>query len=269
MIKNNILINTETRNIKKRDYDFLGVAGENNIEQLVFKLTAFINGTATVEYQKDDGTKDFTTLPDPTNETYILDIKNELLRDTSKLYMQLHITTANVEVFKSKIFKMNIYEQIGATTEAPEEYEEWIDVANGKIAQMTALENSIKEAEKQRNQAVNNAISNIQDLTEDYNKNAQEKTEEFNTNVTNKTNDFDTNAKNKTTDFNNNAEEKTEVLNNIADGVKNMATAITLPQFYVDDEMNIHGVTATKLSNIDLYYDDETGDFKEGVVENG
>ena len=48
-----------------------------------------------------------------------------------------------------------------------------------------------------------------------------------------------------------------------------MATAIQLPQFYVDDEMNIHGVTATNLSNIALYYDEETGDFKEGVTEIG
>lgn len=70
-------------------------------------------------------------------------------------------------------------------------------------------------------------------------------------------------------DYNSNAEEKTEELTDIAEGVKNMATAIQLPQFYVDDEMDIHGVTATNLSNIALYYDGETGDFKEGVTEIG
>lgn len=58
-----------------------------------------------------------------------------------------------------------------------------------------------------------------------------------------------------------------EDVEDLADGVRNMATAIQLPQFYVDDELDLHGVTATKLSNIDLYYDDETGDFMEGVTE--
>ena len=150
MILNNILINTETRAIKKQDYDFIGVAGENEIEQLVFKLTAFIDGVATIEYQKDDGKKEFITLPNPTDETYILAVRNELLKDTSKIYMQLHITTANVEVFKSKIFSMNVYEQIGATTEAPEEYEEWIDIANAKIQKMIEIEQAAEQGDYNR-----------------------------------------------------------------------------------------------------------------------
>lgn len=162
MIQNNILINTETRKIKKQDYDFLGVAGENKIEQLVFKLTAFIDGIATLEYQKDDGKTDFITLPNPENEAYILDVKNELLKDTRKIYMQLHITTANVEVFKSKIFPMNVLEQIGATTEAPEEYEEWIDVANAKIQEISNLEQSINEAERNRSTNENERVTNEQ-----------------------------------------------------------------------------------------------------------
>ena len=162
MIQNNILINTETRKIKKQDYDFIGVAGENKVEQLVFKLTAFIDGIATLEYQKDDGKTDFITLPNPENEAYILDVKNELLKDTRKIYMQLHITTANVEVFKSKIFPMSVLEQIGATTEAPEEYEEWIDVANAKIQEMSALEQSISEAERNRSTNENERVTNEQ-----------------------------------------------------------------------------------------------------------
>lgn len=162
MIQNNILINTETRKIKKQDYDFIGVAGENKIEQLVFKLTAFIDGIATLEYQKDDGKTDFITLPNPENEAYILDVKNELLKDTRKIYMQLHITTANVEVFKSKIFPMNVLEQIGATTEAPEEYEEWIDVANAKIQEISNLEQSISEAERNRSTNENERATNEQ-----------------------------------------------------------------------------------------------------------
>ena len=59
------------------------------------------------------------------------------------------------------------------------------------------------------------------------------------------------------------AEEKTAELNDIAEGVKNMATAIQLPQFYVDRKMKCHAVTATKLSNIDLYI--KNGKLMEGV----
>ncbi len=78
--------------------------------------------------------------------------------------------------------------------------------------------------------------------------------------------DFNTNVEKQTNEFNSNAEDKKEEINEIAEGVKDTATAVQLLQFYVDDEMDIHGVTATKLSNIDLYYDEETGDFKEGVI---
>lgn len=83
--------------------------------------------------------------------------------------------------------------------------------------------------------------------------------------ISNAQDGFDDNVTNKTNAFNQNASEKTATLNGILDGVEDMVTAIQLPQFYVDDELQIHSVTTTKLANIDLYYDDETGDFKEGV----
>ena len=73
--------------------------------------------------------------------------------------------------------------------------------------------------------------------------------------------------KNLNEDYKKLAEEKTEELTDIVEGVKNMATAIQLPQFYVDNELNLHCVTATKLSNIALYYNGETGDLMEGVKE--
>ena len=37
-MQNKIYIDTETRNIKSREHNFLGIAGEHEIEQIVFKL---------------------------------------------------------------------------------------------------------------------------------------------------------------------------------------------------------------------------------------
>ena len=51
-MQNNIYIDTKTRNIKSREHNFLGIAGEHEIEQIVFKLSAFISGEAILEIQK-------------------------------------------------------------------------------------------------------------------------------------------------------------------------------------------------------------------------
>jgi len=265
MIKNNILINTETRNIKKRDYDFLGVAGENSIEQLVFKLTAFIDGEAILEIEKYNSNNQLETYfieLDKKDECYILEVKSSLLDVAKDVKMQLHITTENVEIFKSKTFTMHVYEQIKGTETVPEQYAEWIDTANAKIAQMNNLKQTLETSERERiqaeilrNQAVADAVANIEDLTEEYNENAMEKTEEFNDN-----------AVEKTDGFNENAEEKKQELNTIADGVKDMATALQLATFDIDDEMQLGINTAEKLANTSFNYNEETGELEVEIV---
>lgn len=134
---------------------------------------------------------------------------------------------------------------------------------NGDIEKIKALEDNILEQynknvelEKKMEQETEKFAKQANTAIEDYNSNAETKTEEFNTNV-----------KEKTDEFNSNATEKETEISDIVEGVKNMATAILLPQFYVDNELNLHCVTATKLSNIALYYNGETGDLMEGVKE--
>ena len=156
MFKNNILINTETRKIKSRDYDFLGVAGENNIEQIVFKLSAFIDGEAILEiekYNKEGKLETHYFELQKQDESYLFEVKSSLLDVAKDVKMQLHITTANEEVFKSNIFTMKVREAINATNTIPEEYESWIDSANAKIAQMQALEETVSKSEDERNKA--------------------------------------------------------------------------------------------------------------------
>lgn len=169
MIQNNILINTETRALKNRDYDFLGVAGENEIEQLVFKLTAFIDGIGIIEIQKDDE-KFFIEL-DKQEETYVLNVKNSLLSDVEEVSMQLHITTENTEIFKSKIFTMKVYEQIHATETIPDEYPEWIDTANAMLQHVvTVCEEYNTETEQYRNetQQLKNETEEIKNAARDF-----------------------------------------------------------------------------------------------------
>lgn len=139
-----------------------------------------------------------------------------------------------------------------------------IDI-NNDIEKIKALEDNILD---QYNKNVELA-DKMEKETEKFAKKADTAIEDYNSNAKTQTDNFNTNAKKKADDFDNNATEKKSEITDIAEGVKNMATAIQLPQFYVDDEMDIHGVTATNLSNIALYYDEKTGDFKEGVTEIG
>ena len=130
---------------------------------------------------------------------------------------------------------------------------------NGDIEKIKALEDNILEQynknvelEKNMKQETEKFAKQANTAIEDYNSNAEAKTEKFNTNV-----------KEKTDEFNSNATEKKSEISDIAEGAKNMATAIQLPQFYVDRKMKCHAVTATKLSNIDLYI--KNGKLMEGV----
>ena len=329
-MQNKICIDTETRNIKSREHNFLGIAGEHEIEQIVFKLSAFLVGEAILEiqkYNKENKQEKYFINLERQEESYIFNVKNSLLDVAKPIKMQLHITTANEEVFKSKIFEMQVYEAIDATETVPEQYEEWIDVANSAIAKMSELEQTISKNEEQRQKAETSRdnsektrnesekdrlqkeeerqeaeqeriekekirIKNESDRITNENGRAEAENNRSNAEETRQANESERIAneserklaeenraeetknaiaeiKNLNEDYIDLAEEKTAELNDIAEGVKNMATAIQLPQFYVDDEMNIHGVTATNLSNIALYYDEETGDFKEGVTEIG
>ena len=155
-MQNKICIDTETRNIKSRERNFLGIAGEHEIEQIVFKLSAFIVGEAILEiqkYNKENKLEKYFISLERQEESYIFNVKNSLLDVAKPIKMQLHITTANEEVFKSKIFEMQVYEAIDATETVPEQYEEWIDVANSAIAKMSELEQTISKNEEQRQKA--------------------------------------------------------------------------------------------------------------------
>lgn len=270
MIKNNILVNTETRKIKKKDYDFLGVSGENSIEQIVFKLSAFIEGEAILEiekYNKENKIETHYFELQKEDESYVFEVKSSLLDVAKDVKMQLHITTENVEVFKSRTFEMKVYEAINATKTIPEEYSEWIDIANSKIAiidklntDFTKLKEEVEQSETERNSKVEEAVNKITDMTEDYNENAKKKVEEFDSNATEKIKDYNDNTTEKEKAYKGLAEEKEAELNEIADGVKDMATAIQFANFKVNrSNMHLQIITAKKLGNTSFTLNKKSG----------
>lgn len=326
-MQNNIYIDTETRNIKSRERNFLGIAGEHEIEQIVFKLSAFIIGEAILEiqkYNKENKLEKYFISLERQEESYIFNVKNSLLDVAKPIKMQLHITTANEEVFKSKIFEMQVYEAIDATETVPEEYAEWIDIANSAISRITALEDKItknekerdnaekiretaenerSKSEKKRNIAEQNRITaetaretaekirkkNESDRIVNENGRIESENKRNNSEEARKTNESErianensrnsaeenrekitteavNNIKNLNENYKNLAEEKTAELNEIADGVKDMATAIQFATFEIDENMNLCINTADKLKNTSFSLNEETGEMEVEIV---
>lgn len=168
-----------------------------------------------------------------------------------------------------------VLDTIEDSADIPEEYPSWIETFDSKIAEIQALEESVEQAEQdriqadeERNKKVDDAISEIKDMTADYNENAEIKTDEFNKNATSKLDEFNSNASLETLDFNDNAERKKEEINIIADGVKDMATAIQFATFEVDNNMDLIINTAEKLANTSFDFNSNTGEL-EVEITNG
>ena len=113
----------------------IGNDGENLQEKLVFSFNdEFVNGTARLELNRNN-TKSYIMLT-KVNNTYELPVKS-LITKVGKLDLQLVITEGTNEneipIFKSNVFFVIVNPSINAEIEQPEEYPQWIDVANAKI----------------------------------------------------------------------------------------------------------------------------------------
>lgn len=117
---------------------------------------------------------------------------------------------------------------------------------NGDIEKIKALEDNILE---QYNKNVELA-NKMEKETEKFAKQANTAIEDYNSNAEVKTEEFNTNAKEKTDEFNSNATEKKSEINDIAEGVKNMATAIQFANFKINKEnKHLLIITTKKLGN--------------------
>lgn len=116
--------------------DVLGINNENLQGNIICYFDEFVNGTAWLEIEMPDGTTGYLPMT-KVDEEYRLEIKSSLLSQIGTIHMQLRITeneNANgIPVFKSNIFYVKIKEAINATETIPDEYAQWIDIANSKI----------------------------------------------------------------------------------------------------------------------------------------
>lgn len=140
-----IKIQKSTRLVDLSTYS-LGNENENLQGNLIFEFRdEFVDGTARLEFS-DGTTKEFV-MANKGNNSYIVPIKSELTKRKGNILMQLVITEGTDEneipIFKSNVFTLNIEQSINADSEAPDEYESWLDIANTKL---NSIDEAIQEA---------------------------------------------------------------------------------------------------------------------------
>lgn len=140
-----IKIQKSTRLVDLSTYS-LGNENENLQGNLIFEFRdEFVDGTARLEFS-DGTTKEFV-IANKENNSYVVPIKSELTKRKGNILMQLVITEGTDEneipIFKSNVFTLNIEQSINADSEAPDEYESWLDIANTKL---NSIDEAIQEA---------------------------------------------------------------------------------------------------------------------------
>ena len=144
----NIVINKKTRQVNLSK-SVIGNDGENLQDNLVFTFNdEFVNGTARLEIQKQNAVPSYIML-ERINESYQLPIKSVITKG-GRISMQLVITEGTddeeIPIFKSNEFYMVVNSSINAEIEQPDEYAEWIDVANTKLNEFDNLDISASKS---------------------------------------------------------------------------------------------------------------------------
>lgn len=255
---NKIKVYTKSRNVYA-EKDVLGISGENDVETLEFVLDSAVEGEAYIELEKLDteGEKQkyFIKL-DKKDDSYVLKVKSSLLDVIQDIKMQLVIEQEDKQVFKSKVFYMQVLTAINATSTIPEQYPTWLEQLeqkvqeiDDKLAETTQLEELLTrsetarqeqeesrveaeklrvEAEEKREQNTAKAINDIKDLKDDYDENAETKIKEYNNNSADKISEFNKNAKDSTTAFNTNVTKKTETFDErVSEATKTFNSNVT------------------------------------------
>lgn len=255
---NKIKVYTKSRNVYA-EKDVLGISGENDVETLEFVLDSAVEGEAYIELEKLDTSgekqKYFIKL-ERKDDLYALEVKSSLLDVVQEIRMQLVIEQEDKQVFKSKVFYMQVLTAINATSTIPEQYPTWLEQLeqkvqeiDDKLAETTQLEELLTrsetarqeqeesrleaeklrvEAEEKREQNTAKAINDIKDLKDDYDENAETKIKEYNNNSADKIFEFNKNAKDSTTAFNTNVTKKTETFDErVSEATKTFNSNVT------------------------------------------
>lgn len=140
-----IKINRETRMVDLSK-TIIGNDGENIQGNLIFSFVdTFVNGQGRLEYEID-GEKRYTLL-EKAEETYVIPIKSVMTKQ-GQIDMQLVITEGlndtEIPIFKSNIFYVTCKKSINAEIEEPDEYLQWIEIANTKLNKVDKVLDIIK-----------------------------------------------------------------------------------------------------------------------------
>ena len=136
-MKKDIVITVDTlTSMVYKDTATMGIVKENIESNIIFKFNnGFVDGVAWLEF--DDGVNKGYLAMQKVDETYVLPIKSSLLHQKGKINLQLRVTqdenVNGIPVYKSNIFYMNILDALNTTTEIPDDYPSWIEVADAKI----------------------------------------------------------------------------------------------------------------------------------------
>lgn len=127
----------------------LGISGENLQGNLIVKFDdEFVNGTAILEIQRNN--EKYYLVMQKENESYYLPILSSLLSETTTIIMQIRITEGtddeSIPVWKSNKFYLKVEEAINAEIPIPQEYAEWIDIANAKLNEIDNIDIDVDKA---------------------------------------------------------------------------------------------------------------------------
>lgn len=139
----NVIITVNTKsNAVRVSTETVGAVGENLQGNFIvdFDGADFINGVCWLEIESN-GEKGYIELS-PSGKTYYAPIKSGITKYKGTIKAQVRITQSEVDgetpIFKSDRFNLSTIKSINALDEIPDEYPEWIDLANAKLAEVDA-----------------------------------------------------------------------------------------------------------------------------------
>ena len=149
MAKNIIITVNAKSNGVKVNTEIVGAVGENMQGLFIVDFEdGVVNGACFLEIESA-GEKGYIELS-PSGKIYTAPIKSGVTKYSGNIKAQVRITQTavggEIPVFKSDIFNLNTLASINSLNEIPDEYPDWIDVANSKIAE------------------INNALSEVQGM---------------------------------------------------------------------------------------------------------
>lgn len=141
-----IKINRETRMVDLNKTT-IGNEAENLQGNFVFSFSdEFVNGQARLEFAVDSE-KEYVLL-EKNGETYTMPIKS-IITKKGQIIMQLVVTEGadenEIPIFKSNVFYVYCKESINAEIEVPDEYPQWIEIANTKLNQIDNLDIDVEK----------------------------------------------------------------------------------------------------------------------------